>query len=168
MAIVYLCLGSNKPEKVSFVQQATNLLSCDNLIKIIRTSTLYETEPWGNKNQDWFVNAVIEAKTNLTPDELLQLCQGVEGHLGRNRDEEEHWGERPIDIDILFYGDIILDSEDLKIPHPRMHERAFVLVPLLELIPDFIHPVCNKTMLELHDDLENPESVFLYGTRIDD
>ncbi len=168
MAIVYLCLGSNKFDKVSYIQQATNLLTCRDLIKIIRTSMIYETEPWGKKEQNWFVNAVIEAKTSLSPKELLNLTQSIEIQLGRDRKKEEHWGERTIDIDILFYDNLIMNEKDLKIPHPYLHERAFALVPLLELIPDYVHPVLEKTMLELHEGLENPEDVYLYGTRIHD
>ena len=168
MAIVYLCLGSNMGDKIGNIQQATRLLCSENLLKLIRTSTIYETEPWGVKDQSWFVNAVIEAKTKLEPEELLAHCQKVEKMIGRNRELEKRWGERPIDIDILFYGNEIIEDENLVIPHKHLHERAFALVPLLELIPDFIHPVLNKSLLDLHEALENPEDVYLYGTRINE
>jgi len=165
MAIVYLSLGSNKEPKMDYLQQATSLLCLDNRVKIIRTSAFYETEPWGNKNQEWFINAVIEARVDLSPDNLLKLCNDVEQKLGRSRETEERWGARCIDIDILFYDDEIIDKPDLTIPHKYIQERAFVLVPLLELVPDFVHPVFDKTITELYDKLEIPEEVFLYGAR---
>lgn len=165
MAIVYLCLGSNKENKLSYIQQATRMLGDSGHLRVVRASTFYETEPWGNKNQEWFVNAVIEAQVDLSAEALLELCQSVEAKLGRNRDIEERWGARTVDIDILFYDNRILNTERLCIPHNRLHERAFVLVPLMELIPDFVHPVLKKTILQLHEELENPEDVYLYGTR---
>ena len=165
MPIAYLCLGSNIEDRVSYIQQATNLLVESKLINIIRSSTLYETEPWGNKEQPWFLNAVIEVKTTLEPRELLDLCLTVESKLGRVRDNSEKWGARKIDIDILLYGDLIYEDEKLTIPHKHLQDRAFALVPLLELIPDYIHPKYKKSLIDLHEDLECPEDIFLYGTR---
>lgn len=165
MPIAYLCLGSNIEDRVSYIQQATNLLVETKLVNLIRSSTLYETEPWGNKDQSWFLNAVIEVKTALEPKELLELCLNVEYKLGRDRNSEEQWGARKIDIDILFYGDLIYEDTNLVIPHKRLHERAFVLVPLLELIPDYIHPKYKKSLIDLHESLDAPEDVYLYGTR---
>lgn len=167
MAIVYLGLGSNKGDRVGFVQQATSLLSGINNIKIIRTSSLYETQPWLEKETTWFVNAVIEVKTTLTPQDLLTECLRIEKQLGRNRELEEHFGDRTIDIDILFYDKEIISEENLQIPHKYFHQRAFILVPMLELNPAFIHPELSKSITELHEELENPEMVYLYGTRID-
>lgn len=171
MAIAYLALGSNKGDRVGFVQQATSLLSAigeGNAIKIIRTSSLYETQPWLEQETIWFVNAVIEIKTTLSPQELLIECQRIEKQLGRNREIEGHFGDRTIDIDILFYDRLIINEENLQIPHKYLHERAFILVPMLELNSDFIHPEFNKNISQLHDELENPEMVYLYGTRIDE
>lgn len=167
MAIVYLGLGSNKGDRVGFVQQAASLLGGINDIKIIRTSSLYETQPWLEKETTWFVNAVIEIKTALTPQNLLTECLRIEKQLGRNRQLEGRFGDRTIDIDILFYDKDIINEENLQIPHKYFHQRAFILVPMLELSPDFIHPELNKSMTELHEELENPEMVYLYGTRID-
>lgn len=164
MAVVYLSLGSNSGDKVGFIQQAVKLLqNCDEFT-VVRTSTLYETEPWGKKDQEWFVNAVIEAKTKFSAVELLHHCQRVEQSLGRVREGVPRWGQRTIDIDILFYGHEVINLPELTIPHKYMHERAFVLVPLLELIPLFKHPVLNKSISEMHEGLEHPEDVFLYGT----
>lgn len=164
MTVVYLSLGSNIDDRVGYIQQAVKLLQNDNSFKIVRTSTLYETEPWGNKKQNWFVNAVVEAKTTLSAVELLMLCQQVELALGRVREGVPRWGERTIDIDILFYGNEIIQLPELVVPHERLHERAFVLVPLLEIVPLLKHPVLNKTIIELHEDLPHPEDVYLYGT----
>lgn len=168
MAIVYLCLGSNKGDRVGYVQQATSLLGAVEGISIIRTSSFYETQPWLEIGNNWFVNAVIEVKTTLSPQDLLKECLRVEGQLGRNRDVEVKYGDRTIDIDILFYGKEIVEEEHLQIPHKYLHQRAFTLVPMLELNPNFVHPVLNKTVEQLHDELENPELVYLYGTRVDE
>ena len=165
MAIAYLCLGSNSGDRLKLIEQAVSFLSLTENIKLIRSSALYETEPWGIKEQNWFLNLAVEIKTSLSAQDLMMKCLNIEKTLGRNRDKEQRWGERPIDIDIIFYDKEIINSEILTVPHPRMHQRAFVLVPLLELISDFIHPVLNKSISDLYDDLEQVEDVFLYGTR---
>lgn len=164
MAIVFLSLGSNTGDRLSNIQQAVNFLSNDNSIEVAACSSFYETEPWGKKNQPWFVNAVIAIRTELKPVELLKICQNIEAMLGRNRENEIHWGTRSIDIDILFYDNLIFSNEILTIPHPYVHMRAFVLVPMLEIKSSFVHPVLGKTIEQLHNELDNPEDVFLYGT----
>lgn len=168
MAIVYLGLGSNLGDRVGYVQQATSLLAGVEGVKIIRTSSLYETQPWLEKETTWYVNAIVEIKTTLTPHDLLSECLRIEKQLGRNRNNENPLGDRTIDIDILFFNKDILNEDDLQIPHKYIHQRAFVLVPMLELNPDFVHPILEKSIADLHDELENPEMVYLYGTRIDD
>lgn len=167
MAIAYLCLGSNIGDKVGYVQQAVKMLSSAGMVTVVRTSCLYETEPWGNKDLDWFVNGVIEVKTKLSPRELLDLCKNTEIQMGREKSASDNYEARIIDIDILFYGDLTIDEPDLKIPHEHLHERAFAIVPLLELIPDYIHPKYKKSLLQLHESLETLDDVFLYGTRVD-
>lgn len=167
MAIVYLSLGSNKGDRIGYIQQATSLLGLADGISIIRTSAFYETEPWNMNSKTWFVNAVVEVKTSLSPEALLEECQRIESQLGRTPKTSTEYEDRTIDIDILFYGKEIINEENLTIPHKFVHLRAFTLVPLLELIPDFEHPVLHKTITELHNDLENPEMVFLYGTRVE-
>lgn len=168
MAIAYLSLGSNKGDRIGFVQQATSLLNATDGISLIRTSAFYESEPWGMEAETWFVNAVVEVKTSLSPQSLLTECQRIEAQLGRKRIEgEKGYQDRTIDIDILFYNKEIINDENLVIPHKFLHLRAFTLVPLLELIPNFEHPILHKTITQLHDDLENPEMVFLYGTRVE-
>jgi len=167
MAIVYLSLGSNKGDRIGYVQQATSLIGSVDGISIVRTSAFYESEPWGMHSETWFVNAVVELKTSLPPEKLLEECQRIEKQLGREENKTGEYQDRTIDIDILFYGKEIVNTGNLTIPHKYLHLRAFTLVPLLELIPDFEHPVLHKTIAELHDDLENPEMVFLYGTRVE-
>lgn len=166
MAIVYLSLGSNKDDRIGYIQQANLQLGAIDGVEIIRTSAFYESEPWNMKSDNWFVNAVVELKTTLTPRQLLEQCQRIEKQLGRKPSKPGEYEDRTIDIDILFYKKEIINEPDLIIPHKYLHLRAFTLVPLLELIPDFEHPVLHKTITELHEDLENPEMVFLYGTRI--
>ena len=168
MAIAYLSLGSNIGDRIGFVQQATSLLGAADGISLIRTSAFYESEPWGMNSKNWFVNAVVEVKTTLSPQKLLEECQRVETQLGRKRlPDTKGYQDRTIDIDVLFYNKDIINDENLVVPHKYLHLRAFTLVPLLELIPNFEHPVLHKTISQLHDDLENPEMVFLYGTRVE-
>lgn len=164
MARVFISLGSNVGDRLANIQQAVSLLSMTDKIKIVKSSSFYETEPWGNKNQTWFVNAAVALDIELSPLELLKLCQSVEMQLGRNRVNQEKWSERTIDIDILMYDNLIMSNDILSIPHPYMHKRAFVLVPMLEVKSDLVHPVFKKTISELYDELEYPEDVFLYGT----
>lgn len=167
MAIVYLSLGSNKGDRIGYIQQAASLLGADEGISIVRTSAFYESEPWNMNTKNWFVNAVVEAKTKYSPQELLEVCQRIEKQLGRTSEEKNQYQDRTIDIDILFYNKDIINEENLIIPHKYVHLRAFTLVPMMELNSDFVHPVLHKNIVEMHNDLENPEMVFLYGTRVD-
>lgn len=167
MAIVYLSLGSNKGDRIGYVQQAASLLGADEKISIVRSSAFYETEPWNMNTQTWFVNAVVEAKTQYSPHELLNVCQKIEKQLGREHNNNTNYQDRTIDIDILFYNKDVIREDNLTIPHKYVHLRAFTLVPMMELNADFVHPVLHKTIVEMHNDLENPEMVFLYGTRVD-
>lgn len=168
MAIAYICAGSNIEDRVGYIQQANCLLKDTANVNLIETTSLYETEPSGNKNQAWFVNAVLKAETTLEPYELLKECQRIEFQLGRSRHpEEKRWGPRTIDLDILFYDDRVISTDVLQIPHPAVHLRAFVLVPMLEIASDLIHPTIGKSISNIYDALAYPEEVYLYGTRID-
>ena len=165
MARVFISLGSNMGDRLSNIQQAVSSLSMHSQINLVKTSSFYETEPWGNKNQEWFLNAAIALDTDLSCKELLAYCQNIEVQLGRIRKQGDKWSQRAIDIDILMYDDKIIPlGDELTVPHPLMHLRAFVLVPMLEVKADLVHPVFKKTIAELYDELENPEDVFLYGT----
>lgn len=168
MAIAYISLGSNKGDRIGYVQQAASLLGADEKISIVRSSAFYETEPWNMNTKTWFVNAVIEIKTQYSPHDLLDTCKKIEKQLGREPNPvPNNYQDRNIDIDILFYNNEIINEPDLVIPHKYVHLRAFNLVPMMELNADYIHPVINKKIVEMHNDLENPEMVFLYGTRVD-
>ena len=134
MQTAYLALGSNEGDRLSALQRAVDLLDGAAGISIRRSSRIYETEPVGGPPQPDFLNAVVEARTSLDARELLEACHRVERSLGRER--VVRWGPRTIDIDILTYGRERIDEPDLVIPHPRMHERGFVLAPLLELDAD--------------------------------
>ncbi|OGI00004.1 MAG: 2-amino-4-hydroxy-6-hydroxymethyldihydropteridine diphosphokinase [Candidatus Melainabacteria bacterium GWF2_37_15] len=165
MNTAFICAGSNLGDRVGYLQQANNLLNYTEGITVIMSSSLYESEPVGYKDQEWFVNAVLHIETTFTPLELLEVCMRIEKQLGRVRDLENQWGERTLDLDILFYDNKIINEDSLQIPHPRVHERAYALVPMLEIDPDFVHPKLKKTICEMHSELEEPEEVYLYGTR---
>lgn len=136
----YLSLGSNMGDRLGMLREAVRLLKEHRKIDIMKISSLYETDPVGFTDQDAFLNMVVYLQTDLSALELLEVCQDIERKLDRKRDKR--WGPRTIDLDILLYNKEELETEKLIIPHPRMHERAFVLVPLLELDPDqdFIEP----------------------------
>ncbi|MBY0449173.1 MAG: 2-amino-4-hydroxy-6-hydroxymethyldihydropteridine diphosphokinase [Cyanobacteria bacterium] len=165
MSRVYIGLGSNIGDRIGFIQQALHFLSHHPQITVLSTSSFYETEPVGYKDQEWFVNAVVSLETEMTPYSLLRHCQMIEQQLGRIRDPQIPDGPRTIDLDILFFDSLIQSDPELSIPHPRFHERAYALVPMLEIGEDHIHPIFGQSMIALHQALEAPEEVYLYGTR---
>lgn len=134
MEFCYIALGSNLKDRKANINKAIGYLRSIPKIKVEKISSIIETEPQGGPPQDKFLNAVIKIKTSLVPEELLKTLQGIENKLGRVCKVKN--GPRTIDLDILLYGERIIDKEDLKIPHPRMFERDFVLRPLLEVEPD--------------------------------
>ncbi len=143
---VFLGLGANLGDRAAALDRALGLLGAKGF-RVRRMSSLYETEPVGGPPQGPFLNAVVEGETLLPPSELLGACLGVEREMGRVRAERN--GPRVIDVDILLYGDVVLESDELVLPHPRFHERRFVLVPLAELAPRLRHPVLRASVLEL-------------------
>lgn len=144
---VYIGLGSNLGDRVGNLEKACRFLDCSEKSKIC------ETEPFGVKNQPKFLNTVCAIETDLTPQDLLSHVKKIERKLGRRK--RAKWGPREIDIDILFYGDEIIDEPDLKIPHPGIPERRFVLEPLFKIAPDFIHPVLKKTVRQMLAELRD-------------
>ncbi len=152
MKTVYLSLGSNLGDREQMLQSALDRLHTADF-RIVRVSSVYETEPVGFKEQRFFLNLVAEAETDLFPLMLLGRIQRVELLLGRKRSGPPN-GPRSIDIDILFYGRATVHSASLDIPHPRLHERRFVLGPLVELAPELRHPTLGRTMRELLASLE--------------
>jgi 2-amino-4-hydroxy-6-hydroxymethyldihydropteridine diphosphokinase len=147
-----LSLGSNVGDKLQHLYDAKKQL-VENGSKIIKQSSVYETEAWGNKDQDAFYNEVIEVDTGMSTEWLMKLILYTEKSLGRTRDEK--WAPRTIDIDILFFNDEIINQENLTIPHPHLHERKFVLIPLNEILPNLIHPVFKKTISQLLNELKD-------------
>ncbi|MDP4854428.1 MAG: 2-amino-4-hydroxy-6-hydroxymethyldihydropteridine diphosphokinase, partial [Saprospiraceae bacterium] len=144
--ITVLSLGSNVGDRLNYLYLSKTEI-CNLIGPIQFTSNIYETEPWGVDNQDSYLNQVISVQTNLSPYELLNIIHQIEKDLGRIR--EIHYGPRTIDIDILYYGEIIIDIENLKIPHPHIQKRRFILVPLSEILPQMHHPLLKKTNQEL-------------------
>ena len=146
MSIVYIGIGSNLGDRKANCMRAIELLAGKGIV-VRKESSLYETDPWGYKNQPKFLNMAIEIETELKPRDLLGILAVIEKELGRKKSHK--WGPRIIDLDILLYNSIIIDQDDLKIPHPSMHERDFVLKPLYEIAPDVKHPVLNLSTGEL-------------------
>lgn len=151
---VALGLGSNLGNRLLNLRNAVRLLK-ESGLEIIRTGDVFETEPWGVTDQPYFLNACLVAKRTLPPRALLKLAKEIE--VGMGRTATRRWGERVIDIDILLADSLILDEPDLRIPHPRMHERAFVLVPLAKILPGFVHPETGRTLASMAKDF--PEGV---------
>lgn len=127
----YLGLGTNMGDRIEYISKACEILEQNNHIFKVKKSKLYETKAWGYTNQADFLNMCVEIETDLNPNSLLKVCQEIEQKLDRKR--IIRWGPRTIDVDILFFNDIILEANDLLIPHPRIKERAFVLIPLIDL-----------------------------------
>ena len=136
MAEALLGLGGNLGDVRSTLGRAVTALCDGREVRLVARSSDYRTPPWGVTDQPAFVNSVIAVTTTLSPHELLARMREVEGHLGRNRAFEQRWGPRTLDLDLLAYDDIALNTTELTLPHPRMFERAFVLVPLAEIAPD--------------------------------
>ena len=151
----YIALGSNIPPRFNYLKQAIEAIHELDQVSVINQSAIYETEPVGYKDQNKFLNQVIEVNTRKTALELLELCQSIENRLGRKR--SVRWGPRTIDLDILLYEQEIIEMDQLLIPHPRMTQRAFVLIPLMELAPNLTLPIINKTVSEQLDSLSNDE-----------
>jgi len=144
---VYLGLGSNLGDREAALADAGEAVEARG-VRMVRRSSLYMTEPVGGPPQDWFLNAVVAADTTLSPEALLAVCLEVEASQGRVRGGIKN-GPRTLDADILFYGDLHRHDASLEIPHPRLHERRFVLVPLAEIAPALVHPTSGLTVAEL-------------------
>ncbi|HHV05175.1 MAG TPA: 2-amino-4-hydroxy-6-hydroxymethyldihydropteridine diphosphokinase [Anaerolineaceae bacterium] len=158
MEDVFLGIGSNLGDREENLAQARD--SIESFARIEAVSPVYETDAWGFEDQPAFLNQVIHIKTSLSPQALLNRIKRIEKDLGRKK--SFRWGPRLIDIDILFFADYIIESASLTIPHKELHKRAFVLVPLADIAPDFVHPVFNQTVSALRDTLADLEGIRLW------
>lgn len=143
---IFLGIGSNKGDKHNFILQAVKLIDSSEKCKVIKFSSIYETTPYGDVKQENFLNAVIQINSSFTANELFRYVKSVETSIGRK--SAERWGPREIDVDILFYNSLIYNSDDLIIPHLEAMKRDFVVVPMTEIAPEFIHPVAKSKMKE--------------------
>jgi 2-amino-4-hydroxy-6-hydroxymethyldihydropteridine diphosphokinase len=156
MTKTYLLLGSNMGNREAFLSKA--LTEIDTKIgKISKKSKIYQTEPWGEKEQEDFLNIAVEVETKLKPKKILEKIHEIEKLL--DREETYKWGPREIDIDILLYGEEMISEVDLTIPHPFIHERKFTLIPLAEIAPELYHPIMGANIMDLLLECEDQSEV---------
>ena len=156
MTDAYLLTGSNIGRRREMLRKAEELIE-ERIGQVLKKSALYETAPWGNTAQDYFLNQVLVCQTSLSASEVLESILEIEKLLGRVR--KEKWGPRTIDIDILYFGNEIIDHELLRVPHPELHRRRFTLTPLVDIAPEFVHPALNKTQRALLQDCPDTSKV---------
>ena len=155
--IAYIGIGSNLGDKLDQCEKAiSEILKVDHH-KLLAKSSFFKTQPVGYTSQDWFVNGVMKIETDLEPFDLFRMLKAIESRLGRLK--TFRWGPRSIDLDILFFDETEIQTEELQIPHPLIHERQFVLIPLAEIDPGLIHPVIRKTVQELLENLKQDQGV---------
>ncbi|AKD05240.1 2-amino-4-hydroxy-6-hydroxymethyldihydropteridinediphosphokinase [Pontibacter korlensis] len=159
---VYLLLGGNLGDRTAYLQQARESIN-EQVGTLTRISKVYETAAWGKTNQPNFLNQVLELQTHLAPEQVLQSINLIEQELGRVR--LEHWGARVIDIDILFYDDLVQQTQRLTIPHPQLHLRRFTLLPLAALAPEFEHPALGRSINQLLQECPDELEVWEYVGR---
>jgi len=155
--IAYIGIGSNLGDKVYQCEKAISEILRADRHKLLAKSSLFKTKPIGYTSQDWFINGIIKIETDLEPLELLQVLKDIESRLGRK--EGFRWGPRAIDLDILLFDEEEIEMEGLQIPHPRLQERQFVLIPLAEIDPEVIHPVLKKRIRELLENIKEDQGV---------
>ena len=152
---VFVLLGSNLGDRELLVNQACKMMG-ERCGEIVAKSRLYESEPWGFRAEHWFLNQVVKMETSLSPDALMTELLAIEKELGRDRTTpHEGYVSRPIDLDILYFGDKIIETQLVTAPHPRLHQRRFTLLPLCDVAPDFVHPILKKTNLQLLDECQD-------------
>lgn len=155
MVEAFIAIGSNIGDREDNVSTALQLLK--NKTRLLKVSSTYETEPMYVEDQNWFLNCVAKIETDIPPRNLLRYLKDIERKMGRKK--VVRYGPRIIDLDILFYGNEIVKQKDLEIPHPKIQERPFVLIPLVEIEPDHVHPLQQKTVLKLLSELNSEKSV---------
>lgn len=158
--IVYVALGSNLGDRAAVFADVIRAIEADSDLDLLAASPVFETEPVGPGEQGPYLNAAVCLRTELLPSDLLSRLQSIEVALGRDRSVGAlRWGPRIIDLDILFFGEQRVDTPDLVVPHPRAHERSFVLAPMVELAPDLVHPILGDSMRALADSLLDLDAV---------
>lgn len=155
--LAYIGIGSNLGDKIGQCRRAISKILAIPGQRLLAQSSFYKTRPIGFIDQDWFINGVIQIETDLEPLWLLWRLKEIELKMGRK--ETSRWGPRAIDLDILLYDDLEMKTEELEIPHPRLKERQFVLIPLMEINPNLIHPTLKKTMRELLSEIREDQGV---------
>lgn len=152
MSTAYLSLGSNLGDRKALLEEAIRLIE-ESIGTVVARSGMWETEPWGYVSPHRFLNACIAVKTERSPQECLVLLQETEKRMGRRKSGKDGYADRPIDIDIVVYDDLVLQTSNLTIPHPYLHERLFVLQPLMEIAPELVHPLLGVTIRSLYEAL---------------
>ena len=158
--IIYLLLGSNLGDRKKQMDEALDLIP-EMIGQVTKRSSFYETEPWGFSSEEFFLNIAMQTLTSLSPEEVMRKIDEIEKRFGRER-ADSGYSSRTMDIDILFYDDLVLDQDILKIPHPMLKDRRFVLVPLNEIAHELIHPVFRKTIGELLENCTDTKDVRKY------
>lgn len=158
----YLGLGSNIGDRISYIENALTEISKIPDTKVVKMSSVFETEPWGEIRQDDFLNSVIEIDTKLDAENLLKELKDIEKRLGRNKTAK--WSEREIDIDLLFYGNEIIENGVMNVPHLQIENRRFVLLPMAEIAGNFVHPVLKKSISELLKETSDELNVIKFQT----
>ena len=160
---VFILLGSNLGDREMLVNQACKMIG-ERYGEIVDKSSLYESEPWGFQSEQWFLNQVVVMETALKPDELMSTLLSIEKELGRDRSVKyDGYVSRPIDLDILYFGDKIIETQMVTAPHPRLHQRRFTLLPLCEIAPDFVHPLLKMTNTQLLESCQDSGNVNIYN-----
>lgn len=157
---LFLQLGSNLGDREQLIKDAIKFIN-EKLGKVLSYSKIYESDPWRVDGQKNYLNQILEAHSSLSAEDSLKVLQDIENELGRVRLEK--WGERLIDIDIIFFNNDIIENSDLCVPHKHMHERNFVLIPLNEIAPQYVHPKYNKTVADLLEESKDTENVVEYA-----